>query len=100
LQRLQFIATFARRPLCASRLEQRPPLRTQRRQSRSGCGEKAHNIGPILLAVEVQKNGLLALETELIVDCGANLELYRIPAKICFCKSFLKTPLGKISSSY
>lgn len=54
------------------------------------------SLGCMLQAFVVRKQGVSVSGSELLAHCQAHLELYKVPATICFRESFPKTALGKI----
>ena len=50
----------------------------------------------VLQAFVVCRKGFAVSDSELLAHCKEHLELYKIPATVCFREWFPKTPLGKI----
>ncbi len=62
----------------------------------AGHRDPAASLGSVLRAFVVRKKGFVVSDTELLAHCHEHLELYKVPATICFRESFPKTALGKI----
>jgi len=62
----------------------------------TGHRDPAAGLGSVLQAFVVRKKDFLVSDIELLAHCQEHLELYKVPATICFRESFPKTALGKI----
>ena len=61
-----------------------------------GHRDPGASLGSVLQAFVVLKKGVTVSDSELLAYCQEHLELYKVPATICFRESFPKTALGKI----
>jgi acyl-CoA synthetase (AMP-forming)/AMP-acid ligase II len=62
----------------------------------AGHGDPGATLGCVLQAFVVRKKGFVVSDCELLAHCRELLELYKVPATICFREAFPKTALGKI----
>jgi len=62
----------------------------------TGHRDPRASLGCVLQAFVVRKKGFVVCDTELLAHCQEHLELYKVPATVCFRESFPKTALGKI----
>jgi acyl-CoA synthetase (AMP-forming)/AMP-acid ligase II len=61
-----------------------------------GQRDPGASLGSVLQAFVVRKKGFIVSDSELLAHCQEHLELYKVPATVCFRESFPKTALGKI----